>query len=186
VRFWSFDQLDCQGGALHEYFPAASFRTQAGNVADVGEFSTALARITRMLDQNQIARETVTLVLDKGSAALASTLALEEARLGWISALPWNQAPAELRSRAVEELAVCSTAKPGVRAGAESPGARARVSLCGEVLGFLCRRAIAQCNDQSQPCAAEFAPRLAKELTKPQDPLGTGADRALVVGSLPG
>jgi hypothetical protein len=30
ARFWSFDQLDCQGGALHEYFPAAGFRTQAG------------------------------------------------------------------------------------------------------------------------------------------------------------
>jgi hypothetical protein len=30
VRFWSFDQLDCRGGALHEYFPAAGFRTQAG------------------------------------------------------------------------------------------------------------------------------------------------------------
>jgi transposase len=90
-----------------------------GNVADVEEFSTALTRITRMLDKNQIARETVTLVLDKGSAALANTLALEEARLGWISALPWNQAPAELRSRAVEKLAVCSSAQPGVRAAAE-------------------------------------------------------------------
>ena len=90
-----------------------------GNVADVEEFSTALARITRMLDENQIARETVTLVLDKGSAALANTVALEEAGLGWISALPWNQAPAELRSRAVEELALCSSAQPGVRAARE-------------------------------------------------------------------
>ena len=90
-----------------------------GNIADVDEFSTALARITRMLDQNQIGRETVTLVLDKGSAALANTVALEEARLGWISALPWNQAPAEFRSRAVEELPLCSSAQPGVRADAE-------------------------------------------------------------------
>jgi transposase len=55
-----------------------------GNVADVEEFPTALARITRMLDQNQIARNTVTLVLDKGSAARANTVALEEAGLGWI------------------------------------------------------------------------------------------------------
>ena len=74
-----------------------------GNVADVEEFSTALTRITRMLDQNQIARETVTLVLDKGSAALANTVALEEAGVGWISALPWNQAPAELRSRGLRK-----------------------------------------------------------------------------------
>jgi transposase len=101
-----------------------------GNVADVEEFSTALARITRMLDQNQIARETVTLVLDKGSAALANTVALEEARLGWISALPWNQAPAELRSRAVEELAVCSSAQPGVRAAAEKILVHGHEYLC--------------------------------------------------------
>ena len=90
-----------------------------GNVAEVEEFATALARITRMLDQNLIARDPVTLVLDKGSAALANTVSLEEAGLGWISALPWNQAPTKLRSRAVEELAVCSSAQPGVRAAAE-------------------------------------------------------------------
>ena len=101
-----------------------------GNVADVEEFSTALARITRMLDQNQIARETVTLVLDKGSAALANTVALEEARLGWISALPWNQAPAELRSRAVEELPACSSAQPGVRAAGEKILVHGREHLC--------------------------------------------------------
>jgi len=101
-----------------------------GNVADVEEFSTALTRITRMLDQNQIARETVTLVLDKGSAALANTVALEEAGVGWISALPWNQAPAELRSRATEELPACSSAQPGVRATAEKTLVHGREYLC--------------------------------------------------------
>lgn len=101
-----------------------------GNIADVDEFSTALARITRMLDQNQIERETVTLVLDKGSAALANTVALEEARLGWISALPWNQAPAEFRSRAVQELPLCSSAQPGVRAAAEKILVHGREYLC--------------------------------------------------------
>jgi len=75
-----------------------------GNVADVEEFSVALARIVRLLDQNQIARDTVTLVFDKGTAALDNTAELEEAGVGWISALPWNQAPAELRERASEEL----------------------------------------------------------------------------------
>jgi hypothetical protein len=30
ASFWSFDQADCKGGALHEYFPAAGFRTKAG------------------------------------------------------------------------------------------------------------------------------------------------------------
>lgn len=29
-KFWSFDQLTCKGGPLHEYFPAAGFRTQEG------------------------------------------------------------------------------------------------------------------------------------------------------------
>ena len=53
-----------------------------------------------MLDHYQIARDTVTLVLDKGSAALANTVALQEAGVGWISALPWNQAPVAFRSRA--------------------------------------------------------------------------------------
>jgi transposase len=101
-----------------------------GNVADVEEFSTALTRITRMLDQNQIARETVTLVLDKGSAALANTVALEEAGVGWISALPWNQAPAELRSRATEGLPTCSSAQPGVRAAAEKTLVHGREYLC--------------------------------------------------------
>jgi hypothetical protein len=101
-----------------------------GNVAEVEEFSTALTRITRMLDQNQIARETVTLVLDKGSAALANTVALEEAGVGWISALPWNQAPAELGSRATEELLTCSSAQPGVRAAAERTLVHGREYLC--------------------------------------------------------
>jgi transposase len=101
-----------------------------GNVADAEEFPTALARITRMLDENQIGRESVTLVLDKGSAALANTVALEEARLGWISALPWNQAPAELRSRSAEELPLCSPAQPGVRAAAEKMLVHGREYLC--------------------------------------------------------
>src|SRR5215468_5155100 len=101
-----------------------------GNVADAEEFSTSLARMLGMLDRCQIARDTVTLVFDKGSAALANTVALEEARLGWISALPWNQAPAELRSRTVEDLPVCSRAQPGVRAAAEKILVHGREYLC--------------------------------------------------------
>ena len=30
ASFWSFNQTDCVGGALHEYFPVAGFRTQDG------------------------------------------------------------------------------------------------------------------------------------------------------------
>jgi hypothetical protein len=29
-KLWSFDHADCKGGALHEYFPAAGFRTSSG------------------------------------------------------------------------------------------------------------------------------------------------------------
>ncbi len=30
ASFWSFDQVNCKGGALREYFPAAGFRTNSG------------------------------------------------------------------------------------------------------------------------------------------------------------
>jgi hypothetical protein len=30
ASFWSFDEANCAGGALHEYFPAAGFRTMKG------------------------------------------------------------------------------------------------------------------------------------------------------------
>ena len=70
-----------------------------GNVADTEELPVALQRIGALLDQHGIARDTVTLVLDKGSAALANTLELEKAGVDWISTLPWNQAPAEFREQ---------------------------------------------------------------------------------------
>jgi len=39
-KFWSFDQLDCQGGPLREYFPAGGFRTRnnicVGLLTDAG------------------------------------------------------------------------------------------------------------------------------------------------------
>lgn len=139
-----------------------------GNVADVEEFTTALARITRMLDRNQIARETVTLVLDKGSAALANTVALEEARLGWISALPWNQAPAELRSRGVEELALCTSAQPGVRAAAEKILVHGREYLC--VVKYSAPFAGEQLHSLTTSLSRvlQSLRRLAKELNKPK------------------
>jgi transposase len=101
-----------------------------GNVADSEEFSTSLARMLGMLDRCQIARDTVTLVFDKGAAALANTVQLQEAGVGWISALPWNQAPAAFRERAVEQLALCSSAQPGVRAAAEKLLVHGQEYLC--------------------------------------------------------
>jgi transposase len=69
-------------------------------------------------------------VLDKGSAALANTVELQEAGVGWISALPWNQAPAAFRERAVEQLPPCSSAQPGVRAAAEKLLVHGQEHLC--------------------------------------------------------
>ncbi len=161
-----------------------------GNVADVEEFSTALTRITRMLDQNQIARETVTLVLDKGSAALANTVALEEAGVGWISALPWNQAPAEFRTRATEELPACSSAQPGVRAGVEKMLVHGREYLC--VVKYSASFAGEQLHSLTTSLSRvlQSLRRFAQELNKPRR---TGNRmqierkiRALVVGSVPG
>jgi transposase len=101
-----------------------------GNVADVEEFSVALTRITRLLDQNGIARDRVTFVFDKGTAALNNTVQLEEAGVGWISALPWNQAPVELRERATEDLPQCSAEQPGVRAVAQQTLVHGKEYLC--------------------------------------------------------
>jgi len=101
-----------------------------GNLTDAEEFSVALQRIQRLLARHAIAPQTVTLVFDKGTAALANTVLLEEAGLGWISALPWNQAPAEFSQRALDTLPVCSSAQPGVCAAAENWLVHGQEYLC--------------------------------------------------------
>ena len=101
-----------------------------GNVVDTEEFPIALGRIVALLDRHGIARDTVTLVVDKGSAALANTLELERAGVGWISALPWNQAPEEFRERPVEKLLALSSSQPGVRAAAERMVVHGKEYLC--------------------------------------------------------
>ena len=102
----------------------------AGNVADAVELPEALNRIVTMLDRNQIERQSVTLVFDKGTAALENTLLLEKAEVGWISALPWNQAPPELRERDAEQLPACGSDLPGVRAAAEKAIVHGKEYLC--------------------------------------------------------
>jgi transposase len=101
-----------------------------GNVADAEELPVALARIVTFLDHQQITRDSVTLVLDKGSAALANTLELEQAGVGWISALPWNQAPPELRERDTAQLTALSSEQPGVQAAAEKMVVHGKEYLC--------------------------------------------------------
>ena len=83
-----------------------------------------------LLDRRQIPRDSVTLVLDKGSAALANTLELDQANVGWISALPWSQAPTALRERDVEELEACTSQQPGVKTLAAPMVVHGKEHLC--------------------------------------------------------
>ena len=94
-------------------------RVYPGNVSDSLELPAALQRIGRVPDRAAIPRGDVTLVTDKGTAAPASALELQRAGLGWVSALPWNQAPESLRSAGDDRLQPLGAAHPGVRAAAE-------------------------------------------------------------------
>ncbi len=139
-----------------------------GNRADAEELPEALSRVGALLDRNQIPRDSVTLVLDKGSAALANTLELETAGVGWISALPWNQAPAGLRDRSVEQLPACGSSQPGVRAAAEKMFVHGKEYLC--VLKYSACFASEQLNSTTAALAkvTQNLRRLAAELAKPQ------------------
>ena len=96
---------------MHHVYP--------GNVPDSGELPAALERIGGRLDRAGIPRASVTLTMDKGSAALANTLDLERSGLGWVAALPWNQAPPELRQRPLDALPPVGPEHPGLRAWAQ-------------------------------------------------------------------
>lgn len=139
-----------------------------GNLADGEEFSSSLARILGMLDRTQIARDTVTLVMDKGGAALANTVQLEQAGVGWISALPWNQAPLAFRERDVEQLPPCTSAQPGVRAAAEKLLVHGKEYLC--VLKYSASFAGEQLHSLSTSLSKvlQYMRRFSMELNKPQ------------------
>lgn len=139
-----------------------------GNIADGEEFSVSMERIVGMLDQNQILRDTVTLVFDKGSAALANTVQLDEAGVGWISALPWNQAPVAFRERAVEQLTPASSALPGVRTAAEKLLVHGKEYLC--VLKYSASFAGEQLHSVTTSVSKvlQALRRLSSDLNKPQ------------------
>lgn len=100
-----------------------------GNVSDSGEFDVSLTRILQLLDGAQIPRDSVTIVFDKGSAALPNTAALDQAGLGWVSALPWNQAPAGFRDLPIEQLTALPD-HPGVHAIAHRALVHGKERLC--------------------------------------------------------
>jgi transposase len=101
-----------------------------GNLTDTEEFSNSLPRLLRFLDDNRIERDSVTLVFDKGSAALYNTLALDESGIGWVSALPWNQAPAEFRETPLEQLQALGSDQPGVQAAQAKLVVHGKERLC--------------------------------------------------------
>ena len=140
-----------------------------GNVSDRDELPACLERITRLLDGASIPRESVTLVLDKGSAALANTLQLQASGLGWIAALPWDQAPAALRSRPLGQLEPLGGDEPGVSVAAE------RTLVHGaEYLGVV-RHSEGFAAEQFQSVGTSLAKatrslrELAREISRPQD-----------------
>src|SRR6266446_8099544 len=139
----------------------------AGNVADAEELPKALERIVKMLDHNQIERSTVTLVFDKGTAALDNTLLLKDAGVGWISALPWNQAPPELRDRDIEKVPLCSSDQPGVHAVAERALVHGQEYLC--VLKYSASFASEQLHSVTTSLAKvlQSLRRLSMDLAKP-------------------
>jgi transposase len=138
-----------------------------GNVADTEEFSIALPRLLRFVDENQIPRQSITLVFDKGSAALYNTLALDESALGWICALPWNQAPKDFREAPLDQLTPLSSDQPGVQAYQQTVLVHGKERLC--VLKYSLPFLSEQIHSLSTSLAkvTQALRRLSIELTKP-------------------
>ncbi len=154
--------LDAQHGLslCHHVYPGA--------VPDSEELPAALGRLERMLERAGIAREEVTLVLDKGSAALDNTLELQQRGLGWVAALPWNQAPAGLRATDEEELKPVGGTHPGVRTAAQRCRVHGGESLCvvQHSTGFAAEQL--HSTSLSLAKATQALRRLARELAKPR------------------
>src|SRR5437016_8984450 len=111
----------------------------AGNVADVEELPKALERLVKMLDRNQIERSSVTLVFDKGTAALDN----------------------------IEALPLCSSDHPGVHAIAERAIVHGAEYLC--VLKYSSAFASEQLHSLTTSLAKvmQSMRRLSQDLAKP-------------------
>jgi len=94
-------------GLFHHTYP--------GNRTDAEEFVVSLPLMLEVLAGSGISPSAVTLVFDKGASSMLTTVELEDCGLGWISALPWSQAPKEMREVPVEQMQCCSSALPGIR-----------------------------------------------------------------------
>ena len=142
-------------------------RVYPGSTPDSAELPAALERITRMLDRAGIPRDTVTLVMDKGSSALTNTLELDRCRLHWVAALPWNQAPPALRERLADQLEELGPRRPGASAHAEKALVHGERRLCvvSRSAGFAIEQL--QSVTASMTKAAAGLRRLARELARP-------------------
>jgi transposase len=138
-----------------------------GNLTDTEEFSTSLPRLLQFLDDNRIPRDSVTLVFDKGSAAFPNTLALEQAGVGWVSALPWNQAPPEFREQPLDQLTALSSEQPGVQAVQSKQSVHGQERSC--VLKYSASFLSEQIHSLSSSLATAMQSlrRLSHDLTKP-------------------
>ena len=143
---------------MHHVYP--------GNVSDSHELPEAVERIAGRLDRAGIPRATVTLTMDKGSAALDNTLTLDRSGLGWVAALPWNQAPAALRQRPLPEIPVLE--QSGVQAVAERFVVHGAERLC--VLQYSASYAAEQVRSVSTGLSKAVAKlrALERDLARPQ------------------
>jgi hypothetical protein len=128
----------------------------AGDTPDVEEFSIALARMLGMLDQNQIARDTVTLVFDKGSAP---------SQPRWLGRRQWDGSRRYSGIRP-PQLVNGGRTSPQRRSACACRGRKCwcgEVSLRGEVLGvFWAKAACDDCVARSQ-----YLRRLSVDLRNP-------------------
>ena len=97
-------------GLCHHVYP--------GNTGDAREFPEALERITRMLDGAAVPRKHITLVCDKGSCSAANMAEMDRQGVGWVQALPWDQAPKSVRDLARDDLQPAGGEHPGVATAA--------------------------------------------------------------------
>lgn len=109
-------------GLFHHTYP--------GNRADAEEFGVSLPRMLEVLTGGGISPSAVTLVFDKGASSLLNSVDLEDSGLGWISALPWSQAPKDMRELPTEQMQCCSSALPGIRVKKGETLVHGRPSTC--------------------------------------------------------
>ena len=138
------------------------------NISDSSELPESLERIAGRLDRAGIPRKNVTVTIDDGSAALDDMLALERSGLGWVAALPWRQAPPELRQRPLQHLAPVGSTHPGVQAVAERCMVHGSERLC--VLRHSATDAAEQLDSVSDSLAKALPKlhRLARDLAEPE------------------